>query len=628
MSSVEPSSKGLQQLLKDIHAGRIQLPDLQRDFKWRRPQVKALLDTIQRNHPTGALLFLETPRVGEAQFGSTTFKFAPANPTKPSFLVLDGQQRLTSCYLALYNGGHDRYDASYYVDLKALFALHLKRTGSGEIEFGETLVAKGWNSNPSQFLGTEHWLPLSLLREGDDPNRKRGLLKEALRAYRNGLRESEPNSPYFEFIDTEQVEGYLDAFYTYQFPVIELPDSLSIAAVCKIFETINSRGLKLGAFDLAVATFKGQGENLKQRWNAARESELVRCLDKDGTNVLQTVALLAGRPSKKAGLPANLRASDLRDHWDRAVQGVELAATFVSEFGAGSPPRADFLPYDGIIPSLAAVLLKVEDKAASESAKQYARRTALRWYFTSALGQRYNEGTDVVQANDYREVSDFALRVQTEIPAGLARQPWGVQAWSSAAPNTGAIGKALKCLLNHMTPKDPLTLAPLGIGPGRAPSQLHHIFPKAYMKTKLPDGLKDRRLNSVINQTYLSDKTNRIISASQPSKYINPIILDRVKSDGVSEDHARESLRVLLRNHLIDDQGWDALMNDDFDAFLTARAREFARAIGDNFAVQLLEVTDADEEAQLLGSVVDEDQDDDDTETYFAESVGEYAAAR
>ena len=66
-----------------------------------------------RSFPAGALLFL--------QGGSTTFKAraaegAPPLMGRPSFLVLDGQQRLTSLYQAIYGVG----DSRFFIDLGAL----------------------------------------------------------------------------------------------------------------------------------------------------------------------------------------------------------------------------------------------------------------------------------------------------------------------------------------------------------------------------------------------------------------------------------------------------------------------------------------------------------------------------
>ena len=59
-----------------------------------------------RSFPAGALLFL--------QGGSTSFKAraaegAPSLTGRPSFLVLDGQQRLTSLYQAIYGVGDSRF---------------------------------------------------------------------------------------------------------------------------------------------------------------------------------------------------------------------------------------------------------------------------------------------------------------------------------------------------------------------------------------------------------------------------------------------------------------------------------------------------------------------------------------
>lgn len=86
----------LNSLMDDISIGRIALPDIQRTFVWKNPQVRDLFDSMYKGYPVGHLLFWETGAIeGARSIG------VDAKQMLPSFLVVDGQQRLTSLYAVI-----------------------------------------------------------------------------------------------------------------------------------------------------------------------------------------------------------------------------------------------------------------------------------------------------------------------------------------------------------------------------------------------------------------------------------------------------------------------------------------------------------------------------------------------
>jgi len=102
VSEFQTFTRRMVQLLDELHNGQLALPDFQRSFVWAPDATRELLVSIIRSFPAGALLFL--------QGGSSTFKAraaeeAPPLEAQPSHLVLDGQQRLTSLYQAIFGVG-------------------------------------------------------------------------------------------------------------------------------------------------------------------------------------------------------------------------------------------------------------------------------------------------------------------------------------------------------------------------------------------------------------------------------------------------------------------------------------------------------------------------------------------
>ena len=81
--------------------GNVQLPDFQRGWVWDDDHIPSLLASVSLSFPIGAVMMLQT--------GNPDVRFKPrlvegltlASPPEPERLILDGQQRLTSLFLAL-----------------------------------------------------------------------------------------------------------------------------------------------------------------------------------------------------------------------------------------------------------------------------------------------------------------------------------------------------------------------------------------------------------------------------------------------------------------------------------------------------------------------------------------------
>src|SRR5206468_9471567 len=94
----------LDQLLTEAKAGKLQLPDFQRGWVWDDNHIASLLASISMSYPIGAVMTLQT--------GNPDVRFRPRaiegvelkKSMEPEFMLLDGQQRTTSLYLALKSG--------------------------------------------------------------------------------------------------------------------------------------------------------------------------------------------------------------------------------------------------------------------------------------------------------------------------------------------------------------------------------------------------------------------------------------------------------------------------------------------------------------------------------------------
>src|SRR3954447_18053318 len=95
-----------------LDKAQVVLPELQRSFVWRPADIDLLLTSLVQGFPSGSLLFLRAD--ASLELAWRPVEGAPAeNGGTPHYLVLDGQQRLTSLSLAL-NG---RGDHVFMMDL-------------------------------------------------------------------------------------------------------------------------------------------------------------------------------------------------------------------------------------------------------------------------------------------------------------------------------------------------------------------------------------------------------------------------------------------------------------------------------------------------------------------------------
>src|SRR5215470_13602557 len=97
-STFQTNPFDLDKLLEACALGTLQLPDFQRSWVWDEDRIKSLIASVSRAFPVGALMSLDTG--GPVNFKPRPVEGTPegAKQTAPQWLLLDGQQRMTSLY--------------------------------------------------------------------------------------------------------------------------------------------------------------------------------------------------------------------------------------------------------------------------------------------------------------------------------------------------------------------------------------------------------------------------------------------------------------------------------------------------------------------------------------------------
>lgn len=564
----DTNPRALKDLLTEIHNRVAALPDFQRDFVWEPGETQELIVSIANNYPAGSIL-----RVRDAKrvFAAREFEAAPPlNGAKHTFLVLDGQQRMTSLYQAFYGVGEHRY----FLDLKKLIA------GS---DFEEAIfhvrATTKWAKERENFdlQAKEMLLPLSVLKGGAG-----GFLQWILKAT-NPLK-SEDRSKMLDAL-TKINETWIKTIDDYHFPVVTLSEKTEPDALCTIFETLNRTGVKLSVFELLTARFWPQNIKLRDLWDKAQQDDpIIQEFEVDPYYILQSIALVSRKfPSCKRGDVLNLSPSDIESWWQPVVKGLALGLTILRDDCKVMMPK--WLPYQTMIATLAAVLAKGGSPKSAEAGAQ--REKIKRWFWCAVFGQSYESSPNSQSAKDVTELLGwFANGTEPESVKDLSFDPKSLR---DVTPRQRAIYRGVICLI-------------LGSGTGARDFHTqavitrklmndegiddHHVFPANFLEAKKGITIPRHR-DCVLNRTLIDRKTNQMISNRAPSDYMKEI----KETPGFPFD-------AVLKSHCLPTGADAPFWSDDFASFIDWRQEQIWQEIQRVTGLKVAGDLEADEPEQ------------------------------
>ena len=170
-----------------IENGDLQLPEFQRDYVWKQSDQKALLESIFNGYPVGSLLLLELddkkPMFAWSMLKNLTItdqkKVYEKGKKKqaPTYLILDGQQRLTTLGQIILNAENTK---SFFIKTDVVFKKWLEKGKikkpneiinwmEEELDFSEIVSIGNYDQNPiGRFRQKNRWITLSILNNEDE----------------------------------------------------------------------------------------------------------------------------------------------------------------------------------------------------------------------------------------------------------------------------------------------------------------------------------------------------------------------------------------------------------------------------------------------------------------------------
>ena len=612
MSSFDSTKVALPDIIRDILSGKVQLPDFQRGWVWDDDHVRSLLVSIARSFPVGAVMLLDTG--GDVKFQVRpveNISFSGSVP-EPEKLILDGQQRLTSLtqVLALdkpvktYDQKGKPIERFYYIDIRAALE-------SDQLE--DTFIALEKDRKRKTNFGRDIDLDLSTPElECKQLHFPCNQILNA-NAWEKSLYKYAP-----EHFDTYMLfrEKVLEAFRTYQLPIIALGKTTSKEAVCLVFEKVNTGGVPLSVFELVTASFAAENFNLRDEWYGSDFRQVegrVKRLGKESvlsnvepTDFLQAVSLLhtfdqrkkdiaAGKTGKSISAVSAKRVAILSlnlenyKNWaDIVERGFLLVAKFLRKecfFDVRD------LPYRTQIVPLAAVLAILKERWLEPRIFEKLSQ----WYWCGVLGELYGGAVETRVANDLEELINW-IDNNGVVPRTVYEAAFQANRLLTLRSRLSAAYKGLNVLVQREGAKDFFWKASVQeLDFEEVALDIHHIFPQVWCENH---GIKPSVFNSIINKTPISYKANRMIGGHAPAIYLKSL----QNHHQVQIDDGQ--MNAILESHLIDPE---SMRMNDFELFFNLRQQALLKLIENATGKSvdgIMDLSEADgfSEAELEGT--------------------------
>lgn len=355
--------KSINEIIQLIGDNRMFLPSIQRKYVWSENQITKLFDSIMLGYPIGTFLFWEVNTKDANEMNYSFYKFineyherdnynnqllpSPININADSFFsVLDGQQRLTSMFIALQG------------------SLSLKKY-------------KAWASKDEAYIKKELYLNIEKDKQEneEDEDENTSSLSYDFKFLSNA--EAKECTDYFKvknILPYKETETFISFLRKYPFSEIaqknltrlwtvlnakdnkspinyfKVPNGTDMNTVLKIFVRVNSGGTILSKTDLLFST-------IVSYWDDGRTKieDLITNINKIGEKFKFTNDFIMRTCLCLLDFPVNLKPETftknnvmkIKENWDKIEKSIDDAIHMISKFGFCDD---NLVSYNAIIP--------------------------------------------------------------------------------------------------------------------------------------------------------------------------------------------------------------------------------------------------------------------------------------
>lgn len=418
-TAARADSMAVEDVIQLAAEGRLRMPIFQRAFRWEPKDRRDLLDSIYRGYPVGTLLLWKNPPSSTG--GRPLGVMSTAQPQGDQYLVVDGQQRLTTLWEGL-----GRPPAAGETAL--VFDIEREQVVSRPLTPDEIA-----GQPPSHEDGGLPQVPLHLVLDA-----------ALLSAWVPSWMSIEDKRRYFEL--GKRIREHKLGLY--------IVEHAEIDALRHVFDRINSTGKPMRrdeVFDALIGSQIGQEGNTGLALVNAQLADLGFGAI-EPTTILKAFEAIRGDKVGKLD-PRTLRVADAEVDLIRTAKALRATVTFLR--ATAHVPHVAVRPYE--LPMVVLARFFALHDHPSERSLILLRR----WLWRGSLNERLGgasgsmqQHVDYVTENEAESVQ--ALLRLTGSPGGLS---FDDAEWEStiAASMASARGKALICALLAQQPRDLVT---------------------------------------------------------------------------------------------------------------------------------------------------------------------------
>lgn len=408
----------IKESIDKIRKRKYVLPSIQREFVWGAEQIERLFDSLMRDYPIGTFLFWEVDktRINDFQFYEFLKNYHEKNsthnpkadlPTDEGVIaLLDGQQRLTSLYIAL-NGTYARKKRYHHWDNdkafppKKLYLYLLSPSEEIETEYEFKFLTK------EEAKADAGWFPCSKTLKFNEASDVLSYLisKDLTDTSKYKKKQSKfATDTLSKFYNVVHQKGTISYF---------LEKSPELDKVLQIFIRINSGGTILSYSDLLLSIATAQWKHKDAREVIHEFVDDINTIgdgfDFTKDNVLKACLVLADLDVKfKVDNFTKANMVKIEKQWDGISNALKSAIKLASKLGYR---RDNFTATNAIIP-IAYFIFKngFEDTILHTSLRQGDRKAVSEWFARVLLKGTFGGQPDTIYPQMRKLINDNLAR--------------------------------------------------------------------------------------------------------------------------------------------------------------------------------------------------------------------------
>ncbi|NRC70216.1 DUF262 domain-containing protein [Enterococcus faecalis] len=397
----------MKNLIKKIDNNEYVLPALQREFVWKPEQIERLFDSIMKGYPIGSFLFwnVQNENINKYEFYNILKEYHQRDARHNTKInishkdsvtaILDGQQRITSIYIALkgtysykIKGAWKNNDNAYPSRQLYLNIVSPNLDTNKDVQFDFRFLT---NEEAEDFTEDTLWYPVSDILQFEV-----GEMFTVIARYQELYRKNFPNESVEKTSYIMNSLGTLHQMMEKDILAYYEENSQEIDKVLDIFIRMNSGGTTLTYSDLllSLATAKWQNLNAREEiYSLVDELNMIgNGFNFNKDNILKAALVLTDKKNIK------FRASNfdkqttnlIETNWEKTKKAISLAVNLLSNFGF----NGDTLIANSVIIPVVYYLYKIDCPNNYLEADRYLNdRNKIKYFVQISLLKRIFGGT-------------------------------------------------------------------------------------------------------------------------------------------------------------------------------------------------------------------------------------------